>query len=466
MPAEFADFRHVHLIGIKGAGMTGLAEILQRQGVRVTGSDTEERFFTDAVLERLGIVPLVGFSAEHLPAKAEAFIYSTAYAPETNPELRAAFDSGKPVMSYPEAVGHLTRGSLALCVAGSHGKTTTAAMLAVALEAAGTRPTALLGSRVREWGGNALVGAGSYFVLEADEYQDKLSHYQPFGILLTNVDWDHPDYFPDTQSYEAVFERFIERLPAAGHLVVCGDHARALAVSEAKAGQRLRYGLVEDNDYRIVGRTVLDPREAGGALQRFTLLRGEEPLGEFRLSVPGEHNAVNAAGVMALCHDLKLDLGAVGEALARFPGVERRFELIGQRDGVLVYDDYAHHPAEILATLRAAREHFPEHPLRVVFHPHTYSRTATFLQEFAQSFDLADSTIVLDVYGSAREEAGSVSSADLVRLMNTYRPGTAVHIPRAEEAVVRLREEARPGDVVVTLGAGSVWEVGRSFLKR
>lgn len=458
------------MIGIKGAGMTALAELLVRQGVMVTGSDTEEVFFTDGILKRLGIVYAENFSPEHIPEMVDAVIFSTAYTKEKNPELAAAYERSVPVLSYPEAVGMLTREKMTLAVCGTHGKTTTSALLADTLRFCGTDPSAIVGSRIVSWEGNALSGNGAYLVIEADEYQNKLAQYTPFGVILTSVDWDHPDFFPDKESYLKVFREFVARIPRQGVLVYCNDSADVVKVAENATCHKISYGFLEDSMVRLYDQTplqggfVVDPE----AYKQTFRVKGmnDEDWGTFRLRLAGRHNAQNAAATLALTSFLKQEREKVRVAFEKFSGTERRFELLGERYGTLIYDDYAHHPEEIRVTLKAFRELYPDRRLRVVFHPHTFTRTKALLSDFAQSFDVADQVIVLDIYGSAREEQGGVSSDDLVGHINQFFPGKAEHISDTENIIKYFEETMGRQDVIITLGAGNVWEISHALAKK
>lgn len=465
---RLTQFKAVHLIGIKGAGMTALAEVLTKQGVVVTGSDTTEKFFTDAILERLDIRYTETFAPENIPIDAQAIIYSTVYSKEKNPELAAAFEKNIPVFSYPEAIGMLTQEKLTLAVCGTHGKTTTSALLAETLRECGLDPLAVVGGRILDRQGNALSGSGEYFVLEADEYQNKLEQYTPYAVILTSVDWDHPDFFVDVESYERAFCNFVARIPRHGVLVYCNDSAAVTRVAESAVCQKISYGFLEGSEYRVSGyrpEPMSFLSDQATAKQSFTVEHNETTLGSFRLRLAGEHNASNATAVVALTQFLKQDIDRVRTALGKFPGTERRFEYIGERYGTLIYDDYAHHPEEIKATLKAFRDLYPERRLRVIFHPHTFTRTRAFLTDFAQSFDAADEIHILDIYGSAREQQGSVTSEDLVNLINRFIPGKAEYAPSMTELIERMEKSMGKNDVIVTLGAGNVWEISHTLAR-
>ncbi len=465
--SSFLSGKRVHMIGVKGAGMAALAEIYVRNGATVTGSDTGEPFFTDEVLRHVGIVPVAGFRPENIPADVDLVVHSTAYLRETNAELESAFSSGIPVLSYPEAVGEFTKEKMSLLVTGTHGKTTTSALLAETLRVAGLDPSAIIGSRVRNWEGNALVGAGEHFVLEADEYQNKLRFYQPFAVILTSIDWDHPDFFPDFESYKDAFKEFVRRIPRHGVLVYCNDSAAVAEIAAEATCEKRSYGFHEQSDFFVKDYTpkTLEGTDPDGEKQRFEILSGWSSLGGFSLRLAGRHNAQNAAAVVALASFLKLDMDRVREGLASFPGTERRFEYVGEKNGAVVYDDYAHHPEELMATIEAFRDLYPDRRLIAVFHPHTFSRTRALLPEFSQSFDGADRVIVLDIYGSAREQGGTVSSQDLVREINRYAPGKAEHVGTIDEVVAGLADTIGKDDLVVTFGAGNVWEVARQLVE-
>jgi UDP-N-acetylmuramate--alanine ligase len=466
MAEHLSHHKNIHMIGIKGAGMTALAELLTKQGVIVTGSDTKEIFFTDSILKKLGIDYKEGFSATNIPDKAKAIIYSTAYSKEKNPELAAAFAGNVPVLSYPQALGLLTKEKLTLAVCGTHGKTTTSALLAETLKSTGVDPSAIVGSRIMNWEGNALFGSGEYLVLEADEYQNKLAEYTPFGVILTSIDYDHPDFFPDRESYEKVFRDFVMRIPKHGVLVYCHDHASVAKIAEVATCRKISYGFLEGAEYQM---SEYIPAEMGFIVdpdvpkQTFRVTHADQDLGVFRLKLAGEHNALNATAVLTLCAHLKQDMERLRRAFEKFSGTERRFEYIGERYGALVYDDYAHHPEEIRATLKAFRELYPERRLRVIFHPHTFSRTKALLSDFAQSFDAADEVHVLDIYGSAREEQGGVSSQELVNGINRFISGKAIYAPSQTELISLLEKTMGRQDVIVTLGAGNVWEISHAL---
>ncbi len=473
---EIKDFKKVYCIGIKGAGITAVAEILKARGIEISGSDTSEVFYTDAILKRAGIAFFETFEAEHVPNDADVVVFSTAYSVETNIELKTAGEKKIPLLSYPEMLGLLFAEKMGLAVCGTHGKTTTSAILAQTLLVAGADPSAIVGSQVLDWGSSVLAGQGQYFVAESDEYQNKLKFYEPWSAILTSVDWDHPDFFPDFESYKKVFKDFVVKIPKAGHLVVWGDSVDTLEVAKAANCQVATYGFGEDNEYRVMEHGAWDAKRGAQNVepkmqdaenkmtQVFEVFFREKSLGIFRTPLAGKHNVLNCTSVIALCHKLGIDLEKVGLALQEFKGTSRRFEQIGTFKNAILIDDYAHHPDEIKATLSGARQRYGDQKIWTVFHPHTFTRTKALLQEFAQSFDDTDRVVVIDIYGSAREQQGGVSSAQLVALINKYNHDKAEHIATIEQAVEYLKQHAGEFEVLITMGAGDVWKVAQKLL--
>lgn len=470
MSSYFSQFKNIYLVGIKGAGMTALAELLTKTGAKISGSDTSEHFYTDEILKRLHIAYSEEFAERNIKSTIDLVIYSTAYKLGSHPELVAAEKEGIAILSYPEAIGKLTEEKLTLAVCGTHGKTTTSALLAETLRALRQEPSAVIGSKISQWSGSALAGEGKFFVLEADEYQNKLAWYHPFGVILTSVDYDHPDFFPDIESYLKVFRDFVARIPKYGVLAYNGDDAEVAKVASEARCTTYSYGFLEHNDIQITNYIPHPPTAFGrpGILQSFQLTKGQENLGEFDLSLAGRHNAMNAAGVIALLAHFHLSLQSAKKAIAEFTGTARRFEYLGERFGGLLYDDYAHHPEELRTTLQAFRELYPTKNIRVIFHPHTFTRTKALLHEFAQSFTDVDEVIVLPIYGSAREEHGGVSSEDLAALINTYssNPDKATVETSYTEVEKNIEKSMGKNDVIVSLGAGDAWQITHALAKK
>lgn len=454
---DFSKVKKIYFIGIKGSGMVALVEIFSRRGFEVAGSDTKEKFFTDEILKnKLCVKYHEGFDARHITGDIDLVIYSTAYNEKNNEEFKAAKFKMIPLVSYPEMLAELFNEKYGIAVCGTHGKTTTTAMLAEIFRVAGLDPTAVVGSQVRQWRGAALVGRSEFMIIEADEYQNKIGMYAPQAAILTSADWDHPDFFPTAADYEKVFSDFVAKIPRHGFLVVCGDRTETLKIAKAAKCKVVSYGFANGADMKIVNHELREGK------QFFALVFRGKRLGDFEIMLPGKHNVLNAAAAVAMAHQFNARIEKVQEALANFEGTSRRFEYIGERNGAILIDDYAHHPEEIRVTLRAAREFFPKRRIWCVFHPHTFTRTKALLSDFAQSFEDADKVIILDIYGSAREEQGGVHSRDLVELAQKYHRNVE-YISTIGEAIEHLKDKISREDLVIAMGAGNVWEVAEGL---
>jgi len=450
---DFSKTKKIYFIGIKGSGVVALVEIFERRGFEVAGSDTTEKFFTEEILKKKLFVKYhEGFDAKHIKSDIDLVVYSTAYNENNNEEFKAAKYKMIPMVSYPEMVAELFNEKYGIAVCGTHGKTTTTAMLAEIFKVAGLDPTAVVGSQVRQWRGSALVGRSEFMIIEADEYQNKIGLYKPQAAILTSADWDHPDFFPTFEEYKNTFARFVEKIPRHGFLVVCGDRSETLEIAKRAKCKVILYGFGKDVDMKIINHEIREGK------QFFSVSMRDKRLGDFEIMLPGQHNILNATAAIAMAHQFNAKMEKVCEALANFEGTSRRFEYIGQRNGAILIDDYGHHPEEIKATLQAAREFFPKRRIWCVFHPHTFTRTKALLSEFAQSFEDADRVIVLDIYGSAREVQGGVHSTDLVELAKKYHRNVE-YIATIPEVVEYLKDKISKEDLIIAMGAGNVWEV-------
>jgi UDP-N-acetylmuramate--alanine ligase len=454
--------RRAHLIGIGGAGMSGIARILLARGATVSGSDAKESraFLT---LRAQGATIAVGQRAENLdqlPEPPTAVVVSTAIK-ETNPELAAARERGIPVLHRAEALAELMKGYQVACIAGTHGKTSTTSMLTVALQHCRLDPSFAIGGDLNESGANAHHGTGSVFVAEADESDGSFLVYAPRVAVVTNIEPDHLDRHKTPEAYSAVFDRFVDRIVSGGALIVCADDEPAAQLGDRAAdrGVRVRrYGRSATGEHDA---QILDYRphtEDGGVVR--VRIGGREL--DVTVAVPGEHMAVNA--VAALLAGVELDAPAdqLAEGLASFGGVRRRFEFKGRANDVRVYDDYAHHPTEVAAQLRAVRQAAGSGRVVVVFQPHLYSRTRIFADEFAKALELADEVVVLDVYG-AREEPEPGVSGQLIA--DRITEATVHYEPAFDRAAELAAGLVRPGDVLVTMGAGDVTQLGPEILR-
>ncbi len=445
----------IHLVGIGGIGLSAIARVLHGWGYTVSGSDRAPTALTRALAAE-GIAVYAGHLAEHVTG-ADLVVVSSA-VPADNPEVMEAQQTGVPVVKREQFLAELTCGKMAIAVAGTHGKTTTSAMIAWILVEAGLDPTFVVGGILQNLGTNARAGRGPHFVIEADEYDRTFLGLRPGVAVITTVEHDHPDCYPTFQQLRAAFALFARQLVPGGLLVVCGedDEARDLVGAQTEQGRRVEtYGLGRSWDWRAQGVQL-------GNSAAFEVWHHDQRLGTCALQVPGRHNVLNALAALAASAGVGIDFGTAAAALTLYRGTERRFQVKGQAEGVTVVDDYAHHPTEIRVTLAAARLKYPGRPLWAVFQPHTYSRTAALRADFALAFHQADHVLVTDVYAAREQNVHGISGADLVSEMDHTR---VRHVEGLEEAAARLLDEVRPGDVVVTLGAGDVFLVGERLLE-
>ncbi len=440
----------VHLIGIGGAGMSAIARVLLERGHPVSGSDVRDSPTLRDLAGR-GAQVYVG----HDPAQVAqaAVVVASSAVPADDPEVQAARRLGRPPWHRGEMLRRLTAGRRCLAVAGTHGKTTTTALLALLLRAAGLDPSFIVGGEVPELGGSGHAGRGPHFVLEADEYDRTFLALRPAVAVVTNVDWDHVDCYPTWEAVAESFAHFIAGVPADGAILLCQDDRGAWGLPRP-AAPVWGYGLNPGAHWRAVD---LDLQEQGTA---FDVLRDGVPLGRFRLRLPGEHNVRNALGALAAAAAVGVAVEKLAAVLAGFGGVQRRFQVLGTAGGVTVVDDYAHHPREVQATLAAARQRFPGRRLVAVFQPHTFSRTRALAHELAPALDTADMVLVTGIYAAREPDPGDVSGADIAARLT--RP--AAYCPSLDTALAWLQEHVRPGDVVLTLGAGDVTTLGPRLL--
>ncbi len=445
--------RRVHIVGIGGAGMSAIATVLVRMGHRVTGSDLKESGGVER-LRLLGIRADVGHRAENLPTDTDAVVVSTAI-PASNPEVRAAVEQSLPVLRRADALRALTATRRTVAVAGSHGKTTTSSMLALILRAAGWQPSFIIGGDLNEVGTNAAYDAGEWLVVEADESDGTFLELASDAAIVTNVEPDHLDYYGGFAELTDAFDTFLGGIDGAR--VVCVDDPVARLLAGAHPGT-VTYGFDDDATYRIASYQG----ERTGS--RFTIHRGGAELGTIELPVPGRHNAVNAAGAVALALELGAPFEAAAEALRGFGGVARRFQFRGEIDGVTLVDDYAHIPGEITAMIRAAREGGWRRVV-VVFQPHRYTRTARLWRDFADAFTDADLVVLTDVFAANETPQPGVSGRLILGAVLDAHPALpVVYLPRRADVVQHALRLARRGDVVLTLGAGDLTTVPDEWL--
>lgn len=433
----------VHFIGIAGAGMSGLARIALSHGVHVSGSDSKDSSVVLA-LRALGADVYVGHDATHVNGK-KFVIYSSAIPPN-NPEMIRARELGSLLLTRAQALAILMTGTQSVAVAGTHGKTTTSSMLTVALQACGIDPSFAIGGTLTASGSNAHRGTGEIFVAEADESDGSFLEYRPFSAIITNIEHDHVDYFATPESVMEVFTKFVETIDPNGFLVFCRDDQGATEIAQKNSPlKKVSYGIDSQADL-VIDQITLLPMGSEARL----LWQGRK-VGILKLQVPGHHNILNAAAVLAMGLSLDQPITELLQGLNSFQGAGRRFELKGSVAGVRVIDDYGHHPTEIDVTLTAARRYAGDGRVLVIFQPHRYSRTSAFLDEFARTLDLADHVILLEIYPASESAIPGVSSSLISAKMQR-----GVFIPNFLDAAEAIISMARPGDVIFTLGAGDV----------
>ena len=440
----FATSQHAHFIGIGGIGMSGIAEILLNQKMQVSGSDLRRSSVTDR-LAQLGAIIYEGHEAGHVEG-ATVVVTSSAVSPD-NPEVLEARARKIPVIQRAEMLAELMRLKYGIAIAGMHGKTTTTSMVASVLGAGGLDPTVVVGGRVDAMGSNARLGGSQYLVAEADESDRSFLKLSPILAVVTNLDREHMDCYADMDDVERAFLAFMDKVPFYGAITACIDNPQLAAILPRARRRVLTYGTAREADYR------LEPLPAEqGAFSRFQVATATRVLGPFHLHVPGRHNVLNATAAVAIAHQLEIDPAKISEGISHFRGVDRRFQLKGQARGVTVVDDYGHHPTEIRATLAAARDCGYRH-IHVVFQPHRYTRTHDLLDQFAGAFVDADTVTVLPIYAASEQPIPGITAELLVDKIEGPQVAFAPDFPAALE---RVTAKAREGDLILTLGAGSV----------
>lgn len=451
---ELDEVESAHLVGIGGAAMTPLATILLQKGVRVSGSDLVEASSLDR-LRALGAEVKLGHRAEHV-GDVDVVVASSAVPPD-NPELEAARSRGLPVVKHSAALGSLMRRRRGIAVAGTHGKTTTAALIAVVLKTAGLEPTFHVGSELLNYGLFGEYGRSDLLVAEADEYDRRFLDYEPEVAVVTSVEADHLDYFGDFRQVVDAFQAFVAQVRPGGATVVCADDSIARGLKTEKA-RRVTYGWSSDADYQVVQWEALTRGRSEVAV-RWPDGRGSA----FELGLLGPHNAANAAATIAVCAHLGVDRESIIAGLQAFRGTRRRFEVVGAVAGITLVDDYAHHPTAIRVTLAAARAHFSS-PIRVIFQPHTVHRTISLFDDFAGCFSEADQVILVPTYRPPGREANE-DDPTIARLAAAMDHPDARWMPAAQAAEA-VAAAAQPGDLLLVMGAGDVCEIEPQILGR
>ena len=448
----------IHFVGIGGIGMSGLARVLLSLGYEVSGSDLRENDVTRYLAAHGGVI-FRGHDAGNVGA-ADVVVTSSAVRAD-NPEVTEARKRGIPVIPRAEMLAELMRfKKFGIAVAGAHGKTSTTSMVASVLETSGLDPTVIIGGKVSGTGSNAYWGKGDFLVAEADESDGSFLRLDPSIEIITNIDLEHLDHYSGLEEIKAAFLDFMQRLPFYGMLIVCGDDEHLPGLAESAQRKHILYGTGENCSLRAVD------MESRGRKVCYTVLRHGVELGRVRLAVPGMHHVRNSLAALATGLEMEIPFERISKGLENYRGVERRFQILGEHEDVVVMDDYAHHPTEIAATLGAAREAWPGRRLLVLFEPHRYSRTAMLMDAFPGAFDKADMLWVCDIYPASETPLPGVTAENLVRRIDREFAGDVYYGGACMDLPDRIVETAMPGDVIITMGAGSIGRIGNIILDR
>jgi UDP-N-acetylmuramate--alanine ligase len=460
----FAKIQRIHFVGIGGIGMSGIAEVLLNLGYKVSGSDLKSSSVTQR-LAGLGASVFEGHAAQNISG-AEVIVTSSAISKE-NPEVAEAHKSHIPVIPRAEMLAELMRLKYGIAIAGMHGKTTTTSMVAAVLAAGGLDPTVVVGGRVDAMGSNARLGKSHYLVAEADESDRSFLKLSPILAVVTNIDREHMDCYRNMRDVKNTFLEFMDRVPFYGMVVACNDDPLLRRLFPQVQRRILTYGTKRGSDFFIKLDTLGEKsvRAEGHPLCRFRVTYHRQDLGEFTLHVPGVHNILNATAAIAVGIGLDVGVEAIRATLDQFRGVDRRFQLRGNVGGVNVIDDYGHHPTEIKATLAAARQ-CGFNKAHVVFQPHRYTRTRDLMEEFASAFSDADSLFVLDIYAASEKPIEGISGEGLARAIREMSGRSVQYVGSFADAVSSVAAVAHEGDMILTLGAGSVSQLGPMILEK
>jgi len=454
----FEHFRIIHFVGIGGIGMSGIAEGLKNLGYEVTGSDLRETETTKR-LRSLGIKVMIGHRPENID-NAHVVVISSAVSGD-NPEVVEARKRSIPVIPRAEMLAELGRLKYGILVAGAHGKTTTTSLIATVLSSAGIDPTVVIGGKLRATGSNARLGQGDFIVAEADESDGSFLKLSPTIAVVTNIDREHMDFFKEMDNLKNAFISFVNKVPFYGLSILCIDNQNVRDILPGIHRRFLTYGFSEDADVRAIG-----VKQGPLSISFDVLYRGQD-IGSFFVPIPGLHNVLNCLATISVAKELRIETERIREALREFKGIQRRFEFKGEARGIKVFDDYGHHPEEIRNTLRAARDSFQDNRIIVVFQPHRYTRTRDLFDEFSLVFSGPDLIYLLDIYAAGERPIEGIDSYRLAGAINKEMKKEVVFYRSDREKLLdELVMNLRPGDVVLTLGAGDVWKVGEELLRR
>jgi len=447
---------HIHFVGIGGIGMSGIAELLLNLGYRVSGSDLKSSDITTR-LQGLGGMIYQGHAPDQIEG-ADVVVTSSAVTDE-NPEVQAARQAAIPVIPRAEMLAELMRLKYSVAVAGAHGKTTTTSIVSAVLDGGGLDPTVVIGGKLKSIGSNARLGEGDFIVAEADESDGSFLKMSPAIAVVTNIDREHLDFYPDMETIQSSFLQFINRIPFYGLAVLCLDNEPLQELIPRIEKRTLTYGMTSQAD--VQAKHV----EFEGMGSRFSLQYQGEQMGQIRLNLAGMHNVYNAMAAVAVGLELEIPFETIRQVLETLEGVQRRLEIKGEVEGITVVDDYGHHPTEIKATLQAAREAWPNRRLLVVFQPHRYTRTRALFDEFSRSFYQSDLLMVLPIYSAGEPPIEGVDSLLLCDDIRKHGHKDVFYQPDFATALEALQRRIGPGDVVLTLGAGDVWKIGESLVE-
>jgi UDP-N-acetylmuramate--alanine ligase len=454
----FKRYQHIHFIGIGGIGMSGIAELLLNLGYKVSGSDQKLSDLTRR-LASLGATIFSGHNPINVQG-ADVVVISSAVS-EENPELLAARKLPKvPVIRRAEMLAELMRLKYSVLVAGAHGKTTTTSMVSTVLARGGLDPTVVIGGRLNAWGTNAKLGAGEFMVAEADESDGTFLLLPPTIAVVTNIDLEHLDFYRDLEHIRETFLQFINKIPFYGQAILCLEDENIQAMLPLIGKRFATYGFSSQADFQA--RNV----KTSGLSTTYQAFHKGEELGEVEIPIPGRHNVLNSLAAVAVAHELEIDWPAIQAGLHDMTGVQRRFHIKGEAKGVLVLDDYGHHPTEIRAVLETLASCFPDRRRIVAFQPHRYSRTQALMHQFARCFYHSDVLLLTEIYAASEKPIPGITGSRLVQEIGAHGHHDLHFCPTMDEMLERLYSMVVPGDVVITLGAGSIWQVGEALLNR
>jgi len=448
--------QHIHFVGIGGIGMSGIAEVLLNLGYQVSGSDVKESDVTRRLVA-LGCEISYGHRKENV-READVVVVSSAIR-KGNPEVEVAEQRLIPVIPRAEMLAELMRMKVGIAIAGTHGKTTTTSLIATVLAAGGLDPTVVIGGRLNSIGSNARLGQGDFLVAEADESDGSFIKLMPTIAVVTNIDADHLDYYSGIDEIKETFLNFLDKIPFFGLAVLCLDHPNIQSLIPRLKKRFTTYGLTTQADYQAK-EIVFEEFTT-----TFDVLHQRKEVGRLRLQMPGLHNVYNALATVATAFELDIPFQIVQESLGDFKGIQRRFQMKGERKGVLIVDDYGHHPVEIIATLKAARTGWKRRVV-AVFQPHRYSRTQALFKEFLTAFYDADVLVLTDIYAAGEDRIEGVEAKSLFEGIREYGHKDVVYIQNKKEIADHLLRILKPGDVVITLGAGDIWQVSEELVNQ